>query len=185
MIYFVVRIEFFIENYYCGVLFGCDQHGIHKSMAVLLPVYIIGDILFILFGAFILRLTHKYIQAIEIFHKQTISVETILTPIEHFLGRRLPIWRKYFLCCRKIQHIKEDESKPLFRCDLKCSCCCVSRGTLALIILIFFVIWIITSIIICGSETDSKYVTQRIHGYIPTYCALFDLTLGVFKSMGP
>jgi len=184
VLYLAIHFRWYIRTYYCFYLFGCSEAGIDKAMKILIPLYVVADLLFFLFGAFVLRLIYKFLQTSEVYNKKHIDVRTALTPIVHLLGMRLPRWSNYFLCCRKARQRKYYKRSPLFKCDCACKAG-LSRGIFALIALGIFFAWIVASIITCYTYSKAHPPCKcNTDGFIPTYCALFELTFQVFKSMG-
>jgi len=111
---------------------------------------------------------------------ETLNAGTVLSPIVNFFGSRLPVWKKYFFCCRKTTHKRRSQGDALFKCDCSCDCFC-SRGAFALFSLGFVMVWIIGSIVLCTVVERNSRGT----GAIATYCAVFELTLAIFSVMGP
>lgn len=182
---FVICFTFFMMKGYllkglCSNLFGCGDHGLDKAMAILIPIFLTADVVYLLFALFVLRLTYKYILALETFNGSEIS-RTCLSPLVVMIGSRLPIWRKYFLCCRKMHQRKDHDDKPFFNCDWEIRMFC-SRGTCVLCCLVGFIIWIVVSIITCVVLTVHG---ETKSGFLCVYCSLFDFILAVFRSLGP
>jgi len=182
---FVIFFSFFMMKDYliqglCKNLFGCGDVGIDKALAVLIPIFLSADVIYLLFAFFVLRLTYKYIIALETFNGTEIS-RTCLSPLVLIIGSRLPIWRKHFLCCRKL-HQRKDDDKPIFNCDCDVRFLWCTRGTFALCCLVGFIVWIVVSIVTCVVLTMHGETKK---GFLCVYCSLFDFILAVFRSLGP